>query len=292
MTRAPDRDVEPMDLAGKVCVITGATSGIGKVAAEQLAGMGARMVVVARDPARGQALLARLSAEVPNLAHSLHIADLSRIREVRRVAADIAAAEPRIDILINNAGALYSSRKLTEDGLERHFATNHMAYVLLTHGLRERLFASAAARVINTASEAHRSAHLEFDDLQFAKGFNGVTAYNRSKLCNILYTRELARRWAGTGVTVNCFHPGFVATRFGDEAGGWLAVAVWIAKRFAISPEDGARTVVYLAGSPEVTDVSGGYFVKNRPTAPSAAAADDAAARRLWAETARLTELE
>ena len=281
-----------MDLASKVCVITGATSGIGKVAAEQLAGMGARMVVVARDPARGQALLARLSAEVPNLAHSLHIADLSRIREVRRVAADIAAAEPRIDILINNAGALYSSRKLTEDGLERHFATNHMAYVLLTHGLRERLFASAPARVINTASEAHRSAHLEFDDLQFAKGFNGVTAYNRSKLCNILYTRELARRWAGTGVTVNCFHPGFVATRFGDEAGGWLAVAVWIAKRFAISPEDGARTLVYLAGSPEVTNVSGGYFVKNRPAAPSAAAADDAAARRLWAETARLTKPE
>jgi NAD(P)-dependent dehydrogenase (short-subunit alcohol dehydrogenase family) len=281
-----------MDVAGKVCVITGATSGIGKVAAEQLAGMGARMVVVARDPARGQALLARLSADAPNVAHSLHVADLSRIGEVKRVAADIAAAEPRIDILINNAGALYSSRKLTEDGLERHFATNHMAYVVLTHGLRERLFASAPARVINTASEAHRSAHLDFDDLQFANGFNGVTAYNRSKLCNILYTRELARRWAGTGVTVNCFHPGFVATRFGDHAGGWLAVAVWIAKRFAISPEKGARTLVYLASSPEVANVSGDYFIKSRRVSPSAAAADDPAARRLWAETARLTGLE
>jgi NAD(P)-dependent dehydrogenase (short-subunit alcohol dehydrogenase family) len=281
-----------MDVAGKVCVITGATSGIGKVAAEQLAGMGARMVVVARDPARGQALLARLSADAPNVAHSLHVADLSRIGEVKRVAADIAAAEPRIDILINNAGALYSSRKLTEDGLERHFATNHMAYVVLTHGLRERLFASAPARVINTASEAHRSAHLDFDDLQFANGFNGVTAYNRSKLCNILYARELARRWAGTGVTVNCFHPGFVATRFGDHAGGWLAVAVWIAKRFAISPEKGARTLVYLASSPEVANVSGDYFIKSRRVSPSAAAADDPAARRLWAETARLAGLE
>jgi len=292
MTSGTDRDAQPMDLEGKICVITGATSGIGKVAAEQLAGMGARMVVVARDPARGQAVLARLSAAAPNVAHSLHVGDLSRIGEVKRVAADIAAAEPRIDMLINNAGALYSSRKLTEDGLERHFATNHMAYMVLTHGLRERLFASAPTRVINTASEAHRSAHLAFDDLQFANGFNGITAYNRSKLCNILYTRELARRWAGTGVTVNCFHPGFVATRFGDQAGGPLAIAVWIAKRFAISPEKGARTLVYLASSPEVANVSGEYFVKNRLVAPSAAAADDAAARRLWAETARLTGLE
>jgi NAD(P)-dependent dehydrogenase (short-subunit alcohol dehydrogenase family) len=281
-----------MDLEGKVCVITGATSGIGKVAAEQLARMGARMVVVARDPARGQATLARLSACKPSVAHSLHLADLSRVREVKRVAADIAAAESRIDILINNAGALYSSRKLTEDDLERHFATNHMAYVVLTHGLRERLFTSAPARVINTASEAHRSARLDFGDLQVANGFNGISAYKRSKLCNILYTRELARRWAGSGVTVNCFHPGFVASRFGDRAGGWLAVATWIAKRFAISPEKGAETLLYLATSQEVVNVSGGYFVKNRMIAPSVAAQDDESARRLCTETARLAGLE
>jgi len=279
-------------MQGKVIVITGATSGIGQVAAEQLAGMGARLVLVARDKVRGQAVMARLHERAPGVVHSIHYADLSRLVEMKRVAAEIAAAEARIDVLINNAGALFSSRQVTEDGLERTFATNHMAYVVLTHGLRERLIASAPARVVNTASAAHNRAQLDFDDLQSAHGYRGFKVYGRSKLCNILYTRELARRWAGTGVTVNSLHPGFVATRFADESGGLFSYIVRMAKTFAISPEKGADTIVYLASSLEVAHVSGGYFYKCRPAMPSKEAQDDAAANRLWQESTRLGGIE
>jgi len=282
----------PDAMRGKVIVITGATSGIGQVAAERLAGMGARLVLVARDKVRGQAMLARLRERAPGISHSIHYADLSRLVEMKRVAAEIAAAESRIDVLINNAGALFSSRQVTEDGLELTFATNHMAYVVLTHGLRERLIASAPARVVNTASGAHERAQLDFDDLQTARGYRGFKVYGRSKLCNILYTRELARRWAGTGITVNSLHPGFVATRFADQSGGLFSYVVRMAKMFAISPEKGADTIVYLASSPEVAHVSGGYFYKCRPATPSKEAQDDAAARRLWLESARLGGLE
>ena len=279
-------------MQGKVIVITGATSGIGQVAAERLAGMGARLVLVARDQVRGRAMLARMRERAPGIVHSIHYADLSRLFEMRRAAAEIAAAESRIDVLINNAGALFSSRQVTEDGLERTFATNHMAYVVLTHGLRERLIASAPARVVNTASNAHERARLDFDDLQSAHGYRGFKVYGRSKLCNILYTRELARRWAGTGVTANCLHPGFVATRFADQSGGLFSYIVRMAKTFAISPEKGADTIVYLASSPEVAHVSGGYFYKCRPVTPSKEAQDDAAAKRLWLESTRLGGLE
>ena len=276
---------------GKVVVITGGTSGIGQVAAEELAGMGARLVLVARSEVRGRAVLARLRERAPGVLHSIHYADLSRLVETKRAAAEIAAAERRIDVLINNAGALFASRRVTEDGLERTFATNHMAYVVLTHGLRDRLIASAPARVVNTASNAHKGALLDFDDLQSAHGYRGFKVYRRSKLCNILYTRELARRWAGTGVTVNCVHPGFVATSFADQSGGLFSHIVRMAKTFAISPEKGAETIVYLASSPEVAHVSGRYFYKCRPITPSKEALDDAAAERLWLESTRLGSL-
>jgi NAD(P)-dependent dehydrogenase (short-subunit alcohol dehydrogenase family) len=281
-----------MELEGKVCVITGATSGIGQVAAEKLARMGVRVVMVAREEKRGAATLARLHACAPAIAHSVHYADLSRLAEMKRVAAEIAAAEPRIDILINNAGAMFSSRQVTEDGLELHFATNHMACAVLTHRLRERLWASAPARVVNTASGSHQGVGLDFDDLQFATRYNGVDAYRRSKLCTVLYTRELARRWAGTGVTVNCFHPGLVATRIGDDSGGLLSYAIRGAKLFGTSPERGARTLLHLAAAPEVAEVSGGYFVKCRLTRPSREAEDNDAARRLWEATARLAAID
>ena len=274
-------------LEDKVCVITGATSGIGRVAAIRLAQMGARLVLVARDSARAEATLARLRAIAPAAAHRAHLADLSRIAEMKRVAAEIAAAEPRIDLLINNAGALFGARRLTEDGLERSFAVNHLAYFVLAHGLRDRLRAAAPARVVNTASTMHRVARLDFDDLQYARFYNGVFAYSRSKLCNILFTRELARRWAGTGVTVNCHHPGFVRSRFGNHS-GWMAPFVLIAKAVAIPPAWGARTLVHLASAPEVADVTGGYFVRCRLTRPSRSAEDDDMARRLWDETARI----
>lgn len=271
--------------------MTGATSGIGQVAAERLAGMGARLVLVARDEARGEAAMARLAERAPGMVHTIHYADLSRLAEMTRVAAEIVAAEPRIDVLINNAGALFGARRLTEDGLERTFALNHMAYFTLTHGLRERLIASAPGRVVNVASKAHRRATLDFQDLQTKASYAGFKAYGRSKLCNILFTRELARRLAGTGVTANCLHPGFVATRFGDESGGLLSYGVRLAKLFAISPQKGADTIVYLASSPEVADVSGRYFYKRRSTTPSGAAQDDDGAKRLWAESERLMRI-
>jgi NAD(P)-dependent dehydrogenase (short-subunit alcohol dehydrogenase family) len=277
---------------GKVVVISGGTSGIGQVAAESLAGLGARLVLVARDRARGEATLARLRARGPGVAHVAHYADLSLIADTKRVAAEIAAAEPRIDVLINNAGAMFGRRRVTADGLELTFATNHVSYFLLTHGLRERLLASAPARVVNTSSAAHRRADLDFDDLQSTRGYRGFMAYSRSKLCNILYTRELARRSAGTGVTANCLHPGFVATRFGDASGGFFSYVVRASKQvFAISSEKGAETLVYLASSPEVATISGGYFYQCQLATPTRAAQDDAAARRLWAETARLAGL-
>jgi NAD(P)-dependent dehydrogenase (short-subunit alcohol dehydrogenase family) len=277
------------DLHGKVVVITGATSGIGWVAAEKLAGMGARIVMIARDRSKGEAALARLREAGPRAAHSAHYADLSTIAEMKRVAGEIAAVEPRVDVLINNAGALFSSRRVTTDGLEMTFATNHMSYFVVTLGLLDRLRATPGARVVNTSSDAHRRARLDFSDLQSSKGYRGFPVYGRSKLCNILFTRELARRWVDTGVTVNCLHPGFVSTRFGDQSGGMFQRLIQVAKLFAISPEKGAETIVYLAASDEVAKQSGKYFYKCRAVNPTKEAQDDGAARRLWEESARLT---
>ena len=275
-------------MKGKTVVITGGTSGIGEVAALELAQMGARIVLVGRDKPRAQTTLARLRERGPGLAHTVHYADLTRLAEMKRVAAQIAGAEPRIDVLINNAGAMFAARRVTEDGLERTFALNHMAYFVVTAGLRERLTASAGARIVNTASDAHRGAMLDFDNLQSEKGFGAMQAYGRSKLCNILFTRELARRLHGTGVTANCLHPGFVATRFGDQSGGLISHMVWLAKYFAIPPTEGAKTVVYLASSPEADGVSGKYFYKCRATTPSPAAEDDLAASALWERSVEL----
>lgn len=279
-------------MKGKVVVITGATSGIGEVAAQRLAAMGARIVLVARDAARGQRSLTRLPSIGAGAAHSVYYGDLSRISDSKRVAAEIAAAEPRIDVLINNAGALFGARRVTADNLEETFATNHMAYFVLTLGLKANLLAAAPARVVSTASDAHKGYSLDFDDLQATKGYSAIRAYGRSKLCNILFTRELARRWSGRGVTANCLHPGFVATRFGDSSGRFLSGVVRVAKAFAITPEKGAETIVYLASSPEVAAISGEYFYKCRPATPTAGGRDDAAADRLWAESAKIAGIE
>jgi NAD(P)-dependent dehydrogenase (short-subunit alcohol dehydrogenase family) len=269
-------------MQGKIVAVTGATSGIGEKAVAALARLGARIVFVARDRARADALLQRLEALAPGLGHTAHIADLLLMREATRVGAEIAAAEPRLDVLVNNAGALFAERRLTAEGLERTFALNHMSYFALTAALLERLKAAPAGRIVSTASRAHRGAALDFDDLQAAKGYFSLSAYQRSKLANVLFTRELARRLKGSSVTANCLHPGFVASRFADEAGGLTATFAGLAKWFAISPEQGADTLVYLASSPEVAGISGEYFTKRRIEVPSAAARDDAAAQRLW----------
>jgi NAD(P)-dependent dehydrogenase (short-subunit alcohol dehydrogenase family) len=269
-------------MKGKTVVATGATSGIGEVAVRALARMGARIVFIARDKRRAEATLARLAAAPSNGDHRAHLADLSSMSEARRVARVIAEEEPRIDVLVNNAGAVLADRQVTPEGLEMTFALNHMAYFIVTATLIERLAASAPARIVSTSSMAHRGARLDFSDLQGTRRYNGWQAYGRSKLANILFTRELARRLAGAGVAANCFHPGFVATRFGDSAGGWTARLMPLARVFAVRPDEGADTLVYLASSPEVAGVTGGYFIKRRIAEPSAAARDDDDARRLW----------
>lgn len=274
-------------MRSKTIVMTGATSGIGQMAAKRLAQMGGRIILIARDRARGEATLARLNTVGPGAGHAVHYADLMRLAEARRVGETIAAAEPRIDVLVNNAGAIFSRRAVTADGLERTFALNHMAYFVLTSVLLERLVASAPARIVNTASNAHRKGRLEFDDLQSAKSYRPFAVYGTSKLANILFTRELAGRLSGRGVTANSFTPGFVATRFGDQS-GLYSVFIRIAKLFADTVEHGAETLVYLASSPEVAAVSGEFFQGCRPKTPTADARDDALAERLWAESERI----
>ena len=267
---------------GETIVATGATSGIGEAAVVALAGLGARIVMVARDEARARATMLKIEAKAPRLGHRAHLADLSRIAETRRVGEAIAASEARVDVLINNAGALFSRRQVTPEGVERTFALNHMAYFVLTQALRERLVASAPARIVSTSSTAHERATLDFNDLQNASGYTGLKAYGRSKLANILFTRELARRLAGTGVTANCLHPGVVATRFGSSSGGLVGLAIPFLRPFFISADKGADTIVYLASSPEVASTTGAYFTKRRIVEPSCAARDEEAAKRLW----------
>lgn len=276
-------------LAGKICVVTGGTSGIGLATAEKLAALGARLILVGRDRDKGEAARARLMRLSPACAVEIVYGDLSRLADMRQVAQDLLAAAPRIDVLVNNAGAIFNRREETLDGFERSFALNHMGYFVLTRHLEARLAQSAPSRIVSVSSAAHWGAVLDFSDLQMAHGFDGWTAYRKSKLCNILFTRELARRLAGTGVTANCLHPGFVASGFGDNNAGFFRMGIALGKRLiAISLDRGAETSAYLAASPEVATTSGLYFAKCRASSPSAAAQDDAAARRLWDESIRL----
>ena len=275
-------------MRGKTIVITGATSGIGEVAAIRLAEQGARIVFTARDQERADATLRKLRTANGAADHAVHLADLSLLAEMKRVAGEIAA-EPQIDVLINNAGALFNKRSETADGLEKTFALNHMSYFTVTNLLLPHL--KSGARIINTASNAHRNATLDFDDLQSRRGYIGFAVYSKSKLCNILFTRELARRIAGTGIIANSLHPGFVATRFGDQSGGVMQRLVSIAKPVgAISPEEGAQTIVYLASSPEAASISGEYFYKCKVAQPTREARNDVDAGRLWDISASITE--
>jgi NAD(P)-dependent dehydrogenase (short-subunit alcohol dehydrogenase family) len=274
---------------GKTVVITGATSGIGEVAACGLAEQGARIVLIARDRGRGERTLKRVELVAPGRNHVINYADLCRLAEMKRVAEEIAGSEARVDVLINNAGAIFGTRQVTGDALELTFATNHMAYFVVTSLLLERLKATPGARIVSTSSDAHRRAKLDFGDLQFEKGYSAGGMYGRTKLMNILFTRELSRRLAGTGVTANCLHPGFVATRFGDASGGLMSLALRVAKKFALTSEEGANTIVYLASSPEVEGVSGKYYHKCKQVLPTGEAQSDADARRLWDISAELS---
>jgi NAD(P)-dependent dehydrogenase (short-subunit alcohol dehydrogenase family) len=278
---------------GRVTLITGATGGLGEVAARELARRGATVVVAGRDPARVQATVEATRERSGNPAVDGLVADLSSMAEVRRLAEAFRERYPRLDVLVNNAGAIFARRQVTVDGYERTFALNHLAYFLLTNLLLDRLEAAVPSRVVNVASRSHESGTIDFDDLQGARryGLGGGRAYSQSKLANVMFTYELARRLEGSGVTVNAVHPGFVATGFGEGNGGLVGLGMRLAHRIAISPETGAATIVYLASSPEVEGVTGKYWVKRRATASSPASYDEAAQRRLWDVSARLTGL-
>jgi len=274
---------------GKVCVVTGATSGIGKATAAALARQGAQVVLVGRDRGRGEATAAELGA-VAATPPRLEIADLASMAQVRALADRLGALD-RIDVLVNNAGFVAGQHRVTADGFEEVFAVNHLAPFLLTNLLLGKLTASAPARVITVASDAHTAARLDLDDLQLEHGWDSWRSYANSKLANILFTRELARRLAGTRVTANCAHPGVVRTGFGREGSPLLRLGLTIGRPFLLSPERGASTIVYLATSADVAGATGGYYVKSKLREPSRAARDDATAQRLWQLSEELTGL-
>jgi NAD(P)-dependent dehydrogenase (short-subunit alcohol dehydrogenase family) len=278
-------------MEGKVCLVTGATSGIGLVTARELARSGARVVLVGRDPARCESAVRKIAAQTGGREPETLLADLSSQQQVRALADQFRARHGRLDVLVNNAGALWFDRRVTADGLEMTFAVNHIAYFLLTHLLLDTLKASAPSRIVNVASAAHYGATLDFDDLQGERGFAGWRAYCRSKLANILFTYELARRLEGTGVTANTLHPGLVATGFASGNGWRGKLLRTVVRLFAIDEERGAKTTIYLATSPEVADVSGRYFDRQRAVSSSDASRDEEAARRLWRVSEELTGL-
>jgi len=275
--------------AARVCLLTGATLGIGRAAAEVLAPMGLELILVARDRPRLEALASELRARTPGAKVGVLAGDLSRMSEVRRLAAEFRASHDRLHLLLNNAGAVFAKREVTPEGRERTFALNHLAYFVLTQELLPLLKSSAPSRIVNVSSDAHLGMRINFEDLDSAQGrYRAFGAYGRSKLMNILFTRELARRLEGTGVTVNAMHPGFVRTGFGRNNPGLLGTVVGWGQVFARTPEKGAETLVYLATSPEVEGVTGKYFHDARESRSSPAAQDMEAARRLWEVSERL----
>jgi len=278
------------DMSGRICLVTGATRGIGRATAEALAKSGAHVLLHGRDSASVGAVCREMVryGQVDGV-----VGDLSSLAAVRKLATDVAAQYPRLDVLVNNAGTGTRRRQTTADGYERTFAINHLAPFLLTNLLLERLKASKAARVVTVSSMAHRSSKLDFEDLNWEKRkFSGLGAYAASKLANILFTVELASRLAGSSVTANCLHPGVVATNIFTAFGGRTGKVFTVLLRpFMLSPADGAKTSVYLASSPEVANVTGKFFDKCREVAPAAAAQDAAAAKRLWEISAKLTRL-
>ncbi len=275
-------------MKGKVVLITGATNGIGLESARAIAKMGARVVIVGRNPQKTQEVAAQLTRESGTEVSGI-VGDLSLMREVRKVAAEFRERFDRLDVLLNNAGAVFTTHQRTDEGNEMTFALNHLSYFLLTHLLLDMLKASAPSRIVNVSSSAHRIGGLDFDNLQSEKGYNAFAAYGRSKLENVMFTYELARRLEGTGVTANALHPGVVRTGFGHNNGGIVSAATRVLQLFGISAEQGAQTSIYLATSPEVEGVSGKYFEKSKPVKSSPASYDEAAWKRLWEISEALT---
>jgi NAD(P)-dependent dehydrogenase (short-subunit alcohol dehydrogenase family) len=281
------------EMAGKVVVITGGNTGIGKEAAVGLAGLGARVVITSRNEERGRSAQKEIADRSGSDSVEVMSLDLASFTSIRSFAADVLDRFDHVDVLVNNAGLILRRRAETQDGFEETFGVNHLGHFLLTDLLLERLRAGSPARVVVVSSDAHKGARqgLDFDDLQAERKYRWAKAYSKSKLANIYFARELSRRLDGTGITVNALHPGFVRSEFGrgGDLGGIYGWGIkYLASPFAISPEKGARTSIYLASSPEVGGVSGGYFYKCKPIAPSTVAQDDDAASRLWDASEKL----
>lgn len=278
-----------INMTSKVALITGANSGIGKETALVLARTGADLVIVCRDQERGRAALDEIKTKSGNASVELMICDLSSQAQIRKLADEFKQKHNRLDVLINNAGVILTRRRVTEDGLESTFAINHLAYFLLSNLLLDLIKQSAPARIVNVSSTVHKSATIDFDDLQSERSYSSMRAYGQSKLANVLFTYELARRLEGTRVTVNCLHPGVIATNIFRDVSGVVGAA---AKLFLKSPRRGAETSIYLATSPEVTGVTGKYFDDKRAVRSSPESYDEAIADRLWQVSAQLTKLQ
>jgi NAD(P)-dependent dehydrogenase (short-subunit alcohol dehydrogenase family) len=276
-------------LTDKTVLVTGATGGIGKATATGLATLGARVAITGRDPARTRAAAADIAARSGNPAVAAFAADMSSQAEVRRLAGEVQAAYPCLDVLVNNVGGFWSTRRVTADGLEHTFAVNHLAGFLLTDLLLDRLKASAPARIVTVSSGAHTTGKIDFDDLQGERGYSGQRAYSQSKLANVMFTYELARRLDGSGVTATVLHPGVVRTGFAaeDPSRMWK-VFLPLIRLFLKTPEKGAATSIYLASSPEVSGVTGRYFANSKPKPSSRSSYDEAAAARLWQTSVEL----
>ena len=277
---------------GKVVLITGGTSGIGKAAAVELAGMGAEVVVTGRSAERGREAVGEIKARSGNDAVSLLLADLSAQAEVRKLAEEFREGHDRLDVLVNNAGVVNQKRTETSDGIEATLALNHLAPFLLTNLLLDALKESAPSRVVTTASEAERWGRMNFDDLQSRKRYSAFPVYGMTKLANIMFTIELAERLEGTGVTASCFHPGAVSTNFGSGNGGLGSILFNAFKPFMRSPEKGADTLVYLASSPDVEGMTGKYLSDRKLIAAKSVAYDAEARRKLWEASEGLTGLK
>ena len=274
-------------MTGKTVVVTGASNGIGFITALELARLGARVLMVVRNEAKGKASCEEIKRQTGS-SPELFVADLSLVAQARRVAEEIKAAAPKIDVLVNNAGGIFTERLETSEGLEMTFALNHMAYFVLTETLLENLKAAGSARVVSVASNAHNMARIRWDDLQLKQKFTGSVAYGNSKLMNILFSNELSRRLEGTGITSNALHPGVVATGFAQNASGAWKWFFSLAKPFLVTPEKGAQTSIYLAVSKEIESATGLYWDNKRPIQPSAAALDQTSQKHLWLESERI----